>query len=131
MVAVDHLEEVVDAREFAIHVSGVLTLFGCRSVPKQMLLLLGEFRIWCMDREFELLAVVDECCAPFTHFFSAPAGNSFVVDGERCIGHHEAFIYAEHASESFACGTCSYRIVEVEHHLGRLIETHAVGLEYL
>ena len=101
------------------------------TVPKQVLLLLCQIVIGTVYREVVFLALQDKLLQPLSHHIAFPADYRSLEDGQAFIGHDQIFIYAKHLPEPFACRAGSQRVVEAEHHIGRLLEHHSICLELL
>ena len=66
---------------------------------------------------------------PLAHFLAAPGDNGVVVDAQRRVWNHEAFVDTDYAAESLASLTGSVRVVEVEKAVGRFYERDSVSFE--
>ena len=99
------------------------------AAPQQPFLL-GRQRVeGRMDREVELVGVLDELLLPAAHGLAAPAGDGVVVDGAALVGDHQVLVDADHLAVAFAARAGAQRVVEAEQMLRRGLELDAVSLE--
>ena len=100
-------------------------------MPQQILLFLCQVVIRTMDREVIFLALHDKVFQPFPHHLTFPANHGSLVDRQTFIGHHQILIDAQHLTEPLTSRTSAQRIIKAKHHIGRLLEYHAIRLELL
>ena len=100
-------------------------------MPQQIFLFLCQVVIRTVDRKVIFLALHDKVFQPFPHHLTFPANHGSLVDRQAFIGHHQILIDAQHLTESLTGRTCAQRIIKAKHHIGRLLEYHAIRLELL
>ena len=100
-------------------------------MPQQVFLLLRQVVIRTMDREVVFLTFRDKLLQPLSHHLAFPADYRPLIERQALIRHDQVLVYPEHFPESFANGTGTQRIIETEHHIGRLDKSDTVRLELL
>ncbi len=100
-------------------------------MPQQILLFLRQVVIRAVDREVIFLALHDKVFQPFTHHLTFPANHGSLIDRQAFIGHYQILIDTQHLTEPLTGRASAQRIIKAEHHIGRLLEYHAIGLELL
>ena len=100
-------------------------------MPQQILLFLCQVVIRAVDREVIFLALHNKVFQPFPHHLTFPANHGSLVDRQTFIGHHQILIDAQHLTEPLTSRTSAQRIIKAKHHIGRLLEYHAIRLKLL
>ena len=82
-----------------------------------------------MNREVELVSVIDQLLLPPLHRLSLPARNRILENRTTLVGHDQILINADHLAITLTTRAGTDRIVETEKVLGRLLEGHSVQLK--
>ncbi|OAV65490.1 hypothetical protein Barb4_03339 [Bacteroidales bacterium Barb4] len=100
-------------------------------VPQQLLLRKTKLSVGRMNRKLILPAARNKLLLPFRHRISFPAKHGTLIQGQILVWHNQILIYANHLAEALTRRASPERIVEIKHHIRRLLEKNTVRLKRL
>ena len=125
LITLQHSEEGIDGDPLLFG-SGVF--FGV-AVPEEVLLLPRELVVGFKDGKVLVCHSPHELLEPESHFLAAPANDRSIVEAEARVGHDQMLVDAHDSSEAFTARTGTDGIVEGEHVVVGLGESHSVCFE--